>query len=95
MSVSGRQVALAVQAMLQTATARSCGYGTAPTSTSLPTGNTIPYCVLYELGQTSGIHSVPGPRVVSGAAYDGLPVETLSSISGTFLGSTSVPADGN
>ncbi|MFF3516118.1 hypothetical protein [Streptomyces sp. NPDC002573] len=55
MSVSGRQVALAVQAMLQTATARSCGYGTAPTSASLPTGNTIPYAVLYELGQTSGI----------------------------------------
>jgi len=55
MSVSGRQVALGVQAMLQTATGRSCGYGTAPTSTSLPTGTTIPYCVLYELGQTSGI----------------------------------------
>jgi hypothetical protein len=55
MSVSGRQVALAVQSMLQTATARSCGYGTAPTTASLPTGNTIPYSVLYELGQTSGI----------------------------------------
>lgn len=54
MSVSGRQVALAVQAMLQAATGRSCGYGTAPTSASPPTGNTIPYCVLYELGQTSG-----------------------------------------
>jgi hypothetical protein len=55
MSVSGRQVALAAQAMLQTATGRSCGYGTAPTTASLPTGNTIPYCVLYELGQTAGI----------------------------------------
>ncbi|MFB7327138.1 hypothetical protein [Streptomyces sp. NPDC056190] len=55
MTVSGRQVALAAQAMLQTATGRSCGYGTAPTTASLPTGNTIPYCVLYELGQTSGI----------------------------------------
>ncbi|WP_407645955.1 MvdC/MvdD family ATP grasp protein [Actinacidiphila oryziradicis] len=38
MSVSGRQVALAVQATLQTATGRSRGYGTAPTST--PTGAT-------------------------------------------------------
>ncbi|MFF0291021.1 hypothetical protein [Streptomyces sp. NPDC005262] len=55
MSVSGRQVALAVQAMLQTATGRSCGYGTAPTTASLPTGNTIPYCVLYELGQVAGL----------------------------------------
>jgi hypothetical protein len=55
MSVSGRQVALAVQTMLQTATGRSCGYGTAPTTASLPTGNTIPYCVLYELGQTGGL----------------------------------------
>jgi hypothetical protein len=55
MSVSGRQVVLAVQSMLQTVTGRSCGYGTAPTSASLPTGNTIPYSVLYELGQTSGL----------------------------------------
>ena len=55
MSVSGRQVALAAQATLVAATGRSCGYGTAPTSASTPTGNTIPYCVLYELGQTSGI----------------------------------------
>lgn len=54
MSVSGRQVSLAVQAMLVAATNRSCGYGTAPTSTSTPTGNTIPYCVIYELGQTAG-----------------------------------------
>ncbi|MFB7446006.1 hypothetical protein ACFC01_48470 [Streptomyces mirabilis] len=53
MSVSGRQVALGVQAMLQTATGRSCGYGTAPTTASVPTGNTIPYSVLYELGQAS------------------------------------------
>lgn len=55
MTVSGRQVALAVQAMLQTATGRSCGYGTAPTSAAVPTGNTIPYSVLYELGQVSGL----------------------------------------
>jgi hypothetical protein len=55
MSVSGRQVALAVQAMLQTATGRSCGYGTAPTTAAVPTGNTIPYCVLYELGQVTGL----------------------------------------
>ncbi|MFD3456827.1 hypothetical protein ACFWVC_32210 [Streptomyces sp. NPDC058691] len=55
MSVSGRQVALASQAMLQTATGRSCGYGTAPTAASLPTGVTIPYCVLYELGQVAGL----------------------------------------
>ncbi|WP_405526788.1 hypothetical protein OG426_30450 [Streptomyces canus] len=54
MSVSGRQVALAVQSMLQAMTGRSCGYGSAPTSTSQPTGNTIPYSVLYGLGQASG-----------------------------------------
>ncbi len=50
----GVQVALAVQTMLQTATGRSCGYGTAPTAASVPTGNTIPYCVLYEMGQVGG-----------------------------------------
>lgn len=55
MTVSGRQVALGVQVMLQTATGRSCGYGTAPTSASVPTGTTIPYSVLYELGQTGGL----------------------------------------
>ncbi|REE61443.1 hypothetical protein BX257_4021 [Streptomyces sp. 3212.3] len=62
MSVSGRQVALAVQAMLQTATGRSCGYGTAPTTASVPTGNTIPYCVLYELGQVGGLGPAFGDR---------------------------------
>ncbi|MFH8772011.1 hypothetical protein [Streptomyces sp. NPDC017958] len=54
MSVSGRQVALAVQAMLTSVTGRSCGYGTAPTADDKPTGNTIPYSVLYELGQVAG-----------------------------------------
>ncbi|GHE80174.1 hypothetical protein GCM10014715_39440 [Streptomyces spiralis] len=54
MSVSGRQVALAVQAMLTAATGRSCGYGTAPTTDDKPTGNAIPYSVLYELGQVAG-----------------------------------------
>ncbi|MGW2700831.1 hypothetical protein [Streptomyces sp. NPDC001340] len=54
MSVSGRQVALAVQAMLTSVTGRSCGYGTAPTTDDKPTGNTIPYSVLYELGQVAG-----------------------------------------
>ncbi len=54
MTVSGRQVALAVQSMLQTITGRSCGYGTAPTTASQPTGNAIPYSVLYGLGQAAG-----------------------------------------
>lgn len=53
MAVSGRTVSLAVQSMLATATGRSCGYGTAPTSSSLPTGMATPYCVLYPLGSTS------------------------------------------
>ncbi|MFC7219662.1 hypothetical protein ACFQLX_16040 [Streptomyces polyrhachis] len=53
MTVSGRQVALAVQAMLVAATNRSCGYGTAPAGSAQPTGNAIPYSVLYELGQSS------------------------------------------
>ncbi|MFC1415431.1 hypothetical protein [Streptacidiphilus cavernicola] len=52
MPVSGRTASLAVQTMLQTATGRSCGYGTLPTTASLPTGVTMPYSVLYELGQT-------------------------------------------
>jgi hypothetical protein len=54
MTVSGRQVALAVQAMLVSVTGRSCGYGTAPTADAQPTGNAIPYSVLYELGQVAG-----------------------------------------
>ncbi|MEU3340407.1 hypothetical protein [Streptomyces sp. NPDC006668] len=54
MSVSGRQVALASQAMLVSVMGRSCGYGTAPTTSDKPTGATIPYSVLYELGQVSG-----------------------------------------
>ncbi|GAA3371196.1 hypothetical protein GCM10020367_20880 [Streptomyces sannanensis] len=53
MPVSGRVVSLAVQTMLATATGRSCGYGTAPTATSTPTGATVPYSVLYPLGITT------------------------------------------
>jgi hypothetical protein len=53
MPVAGRPVALALQTMLQNATGRSCGYGTMPTSTSLPTGTTVPYSVIYEVGQAS------------------------------------------
>ncbi|MCX4761911.1 hypothetical protein OG562_13185 [Streptomyces sp. NBC_01275] len=53
MPVSGRLVSLAVQTMLASATTRSCGYGTAPTSSSTPTGATIPYSVLYPLGITT------------------------------------------
>ncbi|XUM00279.1 hypothetical protein ACQ86F_25550 [Streptomyces venezuelae ATCC 10712] len=53
MPVSGRVVSLAVQAMLASATGRSCGYGAAPTSSSLPTGTATPYCVLYPVGSTS------------------------------------------
>ncbi|MGW2985297.1 hypothetical protein [Streptomyces goshikiensis] len=50
MPVSGREVSLAVQKMLSTATTRSCGYGTAPTASSAPTGAQVPYAVLYPLG---------------------------------------------
>lgn len=50
MPVSGREVSLAVQRMLSTATTRSCGYGTAPTASSAPTGAQVPYAVLYPLG---------------------------------------------
>ncbi|TQK44408.1 hypothetical protein FBY35_5912 [Streptomyces sp. SLBN-118] len=53
MAVSGRVLSLAVQAMLALATGRSCGYGTAPTSSSLPTGAATPYSVLYPVGSTS------------------------------------------
>lgn len=53
MAVSGRVLSLAVQAMLASATGRSCGYGTAPTSSSLPTGAATPYSVLYPVGSTS------------------------------------------
>lgn len=53
MAVSGRVLSLAVQAMLATATGRSCGYGTAPTASSLPTGSAVPYSVLYPIGSTS------------------------------------------
>ncbi|MGW6238370.1 hypothetical protein [Streptomyces sp. NPDC055094] len=53
MAVSGRVLSLAVQAMLSTATGRSCGYGTAPTANSLPTGSALPYSVLYPVGSTS------------------------------------------
>lgn len=53
MAVSGRVLSLAVQAMLGTATGRSCGYGTAPTASSLPTGAVTPYSVLYPVGSTS------------------------------------------
>lgn len=53
MPVSGRLVSLAVQTMLAGATTRSCGYGTAPTSSSTPTAAVIPYSVLYPLGITT------------------------------------------
>ncbi|MFF7469893.1 hypothetical protein [Streptomyces sp. NPDC008092] len=53
MPVSGREVSLAIQKTLAIATARSCGYGTAPTASSTPTGATIPYSVLYPLGVTT------------------------------------------
>ncbi|WP_159024543.1 hypothetical protein [Streptomyces scabiei] len=53
MPVSGRDVSLAVQKTLAIATGRSCGYGTAPTASSTPTGTTIPYSVLYPLGVTT------------------------------------------
>ncbi|WP_274558054.1 hypothetical protein [Streptomyces spiramyceticus] len=54
MPVSGREVSTAVQRMLAAATARSCGYGTAPTASSAPSGTQLPYTVLYPLGVTTG-----------------------------------------
>ncbi|WP_328403994.1 hypothetical protein OHS70_34230 [Streptomyces sp. NBC_00390] len=53
MPVSGREVSLAVQRMLAAATTRSCGYGTAPTVSSTPSGAQVPYSVLYPLGVTT------------------------------------------
>ncbi|MEV0438409.1 hypothetical protein AB0I84_13975 [Streptomyces spectabilis] len=53
MAVSGRVISLAVQAMLSSATGRSCGYGSAPTASSTPTGAAVPYSVLYPVGSTS------------------------------------------
>ncbi|MFE5969814.1 hypothetical protein [Streptomyces sp. NPDC056463] len=53
MPVSGRILSLAVQTMLASATGRSCGYGVAPTASSLPTGAATPYSVLYPIGSTS------------------------------------------
>lgn len=53
MPVSGRELSLAVQKTLAATTGRSCGYGTAPTSSSTPTGAVIPYSVLYPLGTTT------------------------------------------
>ncbi|GAA2136704.1 hypothetical protein GCM10009760_16380 [Kitasatospora kazusensis] len=53
MAVQGRVVSLAVQAALSGATGRSCGYATAPVAADKPTGNTVPYCVLYPLGSVS------------------------------------------
>jgi hypothetical protein len=52
MTISGRPIALAVQAAISACTGRSCGYNTAPTAAAQPTSNTLPYHVLYELGQT-------------------------------------------
>ncbi|WP_157878037.1 hypothetical protein [Streptomyces torulosus] len=63
MPVSGREVSLAVQKTLAAATGRSCGYGTAPTASSTPTGATVPYNVLYSLGITTS-----GPPLGDGDA---------------------------
>ncbi|MQY11458.1 hypothetical protein SRB5_15760 [Streptomyces sp. RB5] len=52
MSIPGRQIAQAIIQTVITASGRSCGYSTVPTSLSQPTGNQLPYHVLYELGQT-------------------------------------------
>ncbi|MCZ4098300.1 hypothetical protein [Streptomyces sp. H39-C1] len=56
MTVSGRIVSLALQSTIAASTGRSCGYGTAPIASSLPTGAATPYSVLYPLGfpTTSG-----------------------------------------
>ncbi|MEW1719727.1 hypothetical protein [Streptomyces sp. NPDC093109] len=67
MTVSGRQVALAAQAMIVVATGRSCGYGTIPVAASQPTGAALPYTVLYELGQApSGPPFGKSPSTLSG-----------------------------
>ncbi|MCX4749235.1 hypothetical protein OG455_27645 [Kitasatospora sp. NBC_01287] len=53
MTVQGRVLSLAVQAALSGATGRSCGYGAAPATADKPTGNTVPYTVLYPQGGTA------------------------------------------
>ncbi|MFE9553113.1 hypothetical protein ACFYOD_06475 [Streptomyces sp. NPDC006703] len=53
MTINGRHVALAAQAMIISATGRACGYGSVPAPNAQPTGANLPYTVLYELGQDS------------------------------------------
>nr|BEK65694.1 hypothetical protein KPHV_29210 [Kitasatospora purpeofusca] len=53
MPVQGRVVSLAFRDALIAGSGRSCGYGAAPVAADKPTGNTIPYSVLYPLGGTS------------------------------------------
>ncbi|MFJ4684710.1 hypothetical protein [Streptomyces sp. NPDC088789] len=77
MPVSGREVSLAVQKMLAATTSRSCGYGTAPTASSTPTGATIPYNVLYPLGVTTS-----GPPLGDGDA-DARALVQITSVAST------------
>ncbi|MFF0409700.1 hypothetical protein ACFYUY_04605 [Kitasatospora sp. NPDC004745] len=53
MSVQGRVVSTALRDALAAATGRSCGYGAPPVAADKPSGNTIPYSVLYPLGGTA------------------------------------------
>ncbi|MEU2592998.1 hypothetical protein ABZ649_04630 [Streptomyces albidoflavus] len=75
MTVNGRQVAQAAIATIVAVSKRSCGYAAVPTSGALPTGNTMPYHVLYELGQTV---SGPGFGDVAGDARVLLQVTTVA-----------------
>ncbi|MEU5383221.1 hypothetical protein [Kitasatospora cineracea] len=77
MTVQGRVLSLAVQAALSGATGRSCGYGVAPATADKPSGNTIPYTVLYPQGGTAS-----GPPFGDSQA-DGRMVYQVSSIGTT------------
>ncbi|RGD59414.1 hypothetical protein DR950_17885 [Kitasatospora xanthocidica] len=53
MPVQGRVVSTALRDAIAAATGRSCGYGAPPTTADKPSGNAIPYTVLYPLGGTT------------------------------------------
>ncbi|MFJ6136484.1 hypothetical protein [Kitasatospora sp. NPDC092286] len=77
MPVQGRVVSLALRDALAAGTGRSCGYGAAPVAADKPTGNTIPYSVLYPLGGTSS-----GPPF-GDQAGDGRMVYQITSVAST------------
>ncbi|MFF8769066.1 hypothetical protein [Kitasatospora sp. NPDC015120] len=77
MPVQGRVVSLALRDALAAGTGRSCGYGAPPVAADKPTGNTIPYQVLYPLGGTSS-----GPPF-GDQAGDGRMLYQLTSVGST------------